>query len=77
MAKGEIAIDVNYCKGCGYCAHYCPKGCIDISGGRFSPKGYLLPVVVDGDQCTACGVCAWMCPDYAIEVFKYVEENEG
>ena len=76
MAKGEIAIDVNYCKGCGYCAHYCPKKCIEISRDHFSPRGYLLPVVVNEEDCTACGVCAWMCPDYAIEVFKYLEENQ-
>ncbi len=77
MARGEIAIDENYCKGCGYCAHYCPKGCIVISRDRFSPRGYLLPVIVKAEECTACGVCAWMCPDYAIEVYKYVEENAG
>lgn len=77
MAKGEIVIDVDYCKGCGYCAHYCPKGCLEILGNIFSPRGYLLPVVIHGEECMACGVCAWMCPDYAIEVFKYVEENAG
>ena len=25
---GRILIDLNHCKGCGLCAHYCPKGAI-------------------------------------------------
>jgi Pyruvate/2-oxoacid:ferredoxin oxidoreductase delta subunit len=25
---GNILIDLNHCKGCGLCAHYCPKGAI-------------------------------------------------
>lgn len=24
----RIAIDLDYCKGCGLCAHFCPKGAI-------------------------------------------------
>ena len=26
----EIVIDLDLCKGCGLCAHYCPKGAIDM-----------------------------------------------
>ena len=26
--SGKIVIDLKYCKGCGLCAHYCPKGAI-------------------------------------------------
>ena len=26
--SGKIVIDLQYCKGCGLCAHYCPKGAI-------------------------------------------------
>ena len=26
----EIEIDLNYCKGCGLCAHYCPKGALEM-----------------------------------------------
>ena len=25
---GEILIDLDHCKGCGLCAHFCPKGAI-------------------------------------------------
>ncbi|RME30204.1 MAG: hypothetical protein D6806_00525 [Deltaproteobacteria bacterium] len=29
-ASGRIEIDLEYCKGCGLCAHYCPKGAIKM-----------------------------------------------
>jgi 2-oxoglutarate ferredoxin oxidoreductase subunit delta len=73
MAKGEIVVDEKTCKGCGYCEKFCSRGCIDIPGDRFTPRGYLLPVVVRPDRCSACGICSWMCPRFAIEVYKYVE----
>ena len=25
---GQVLIDLNFCKGCGLCAHYCPHGAI-------------------------------------------------
>ena len=24
--SGDILIDLDHCKGCGLCAHFCPKG---------------------------------------------------
>lgn len=26
--SGQIRIDLDHCKGCGLCAHFCPKGAI-------------------------------------------------
>lgn len=75
MAKGEIVIDETLCKGCGYCEKFCSRGCIEITGEKFTPQGYLLPSFVNVDKCNACCVCGWMCPDFAIEVYKYVEEG--
>lgn len=75
MPKGEIVINENLCKGCGYCVKFCSRGCIEIIGDKFTPQGYLLPTFVNPDKCNACCVCAWMCPDFAIEVYKYVEEE--
>ncbi len=72
MARGEIVIDENFCKGCGYCTKFCARDCIE-QGGKFSPQGYVLAVFVHPEKCNACGVCAWMCPDHAIEVYKIVE----
>jgi pyruvate ferredoxin oxidoreductase delta subunit len=28
--SGELEIDMNYCKGCGLCAHECPKKAITM-----------------------------------------------
>jgi len=73
MAKGEIIIFEQFCKGCGYCVKFCARGCIIQAGDKFSPQGYLLPTFAVPEKCNACGVCAWMCPEHAIEVYKYVE----
>lgn len=27
---GDVIIDLEYCKGCGLCAHYCPHGAIQM-----------------------------------------------
>ena len=27
---GHIQIDLDYCKGCGLCAHFCPKGALEM-----------------------------------------------
>ena len=75
MAKGEIVINETLCKGCGYCVKFCSRGCIEIAGDKFTPQGYLLPAFINPEKCNACCVCAWMCPDFAIEVYKYVEEE--
>ena len=75
MAKGEIVINEASCRGCGYCEHFCPQGCIAIPGDRFTAQGYLLPVFAGPEKCTACGICAWMCPHFAIEVYQFAESG--
>ena len=73
MAKGEIVISEALCLGCGYCVQFCPKGCIVVTGDRFSHQGAMVPTFAEPEKCTACGICGWMCPHFAIEVYKYVE----
>ncbi len=29
-ASGHIVIDLDHCKGCGLCAHFCPKGALEM-----------------------------------------------
>ncbi len=76
MAKGEIIILEDSCKGCALCVEFCPKGCIQISRDKFTRSGLLLPEVINPEECSACGTCGNMCPDFAIEVYKYVDEDE-
>ena len=70
MAKGDIEINEELCKGCGYCVEFCPRACITI-GDKFNTQGFLVAQFTQPENCNACQVCAWMCPDYAIEVYKY------
>ncbi|MBI4619921.1 MAG: 4Fe-4S binding protein [Desulfobacterales bacterium] len=73
MARGEIIINDNNCRGCGYCQGFCKRGCIVMSEDKFTPLGYILPILADSDRCNACGVCGQMCPHFAIEVYKFIE----
>lgn len=73
MAKGEIVINEQLCKGCELCVKFCARGCIAITGDKISSAGNLIASFVNSEKCNACGVCGWMCPDFAIEVYKYVE----
>lgn len=71
MAKGEVIIKEENCRGCGYCEVLCPAECLTMSADRYTPLGFILPEVSAPEKCTACGICAMMCPHYAIEVFRY------
>lgn len=76
MAKGEIVITEQYCKGCGLCAHFCAKECIEMSADKVTSLGNSLPVFAHPEKCNACGVCAWMCTAFCIDVYKFVEDKE-
>ena len=70
MIKGEITVSKAYCKGCGLCVEFCPRGCIEIPGDKLSDLALPLALFVEPDLCTACAVCGWMCPERAIEVYR-------
>lgn len=65
----RIEINVERCKGCELCVHFCPKQQIVVSDS-FNCKGYHPVEFRDSGECTGCTVCAVMCPDVAIEVYK-------
>jgi 2-oxoglutarate ferredoxin oxidoreductase subunit delta len=75
MARGEITINEQLCKGCGLCAEFCARGCITLPAGSFSAKGLPLAEFTVPERCNGCGLCGWMCPDLAIEVDRYVQGN--
>jgi len=57
----DIAIFTGWCKGCGICAAFCPRQCIEMrEDGQ--------PLVTNADRCTGCGFCEIHCPDFAISV---------
>jgi 2-oxoglutarate ferredoxin oxidoreductase subunit delta len=64
---GKVTIDIERCKGCGYCVDFCPQGVLAMST-RLNAKGYTLPGVEDETKCLACGYCQEICPEFAITV---------
>jgi 2-oxoglutarate ferredoxin oxidoreductase subunit delta len=62
----EIDIFRAWCKSCGICGAFCPRGCIG-----FEEDG--TPVVKDSERCTGCGWCELHCPDFAISVRPHKE----
>lgn len=62
----ELVINSAWCKGCGICAAFCPKGALEVVNEKVQRK--------DGTECVLCGQCELRCPDYAIYV---KEKNEG
>lgn len=63
----QIYVNEEFCKGCGFCVHFCPTKVLAMSN-ELGPKGYFVAVVKDPDKCTACRLCELTCPDFAISV---------
>ena len=67
--RGDIAINVEECKGCGLCVESCPPKCLELAHELSSygvhPAHYL------GQGCSGCGICFYCCPEPgAITVFR-------
>ncbi|MGM0607406.1 MAG: 4Fe-4S binding protein [Candidatus Muiribacteriota bacterium] len=52
-----------WCKNCGICAAFCPKGAITMEKMTEKP-------VWDESKCIQCGFCELRCPDFAVVVNK-------
>jgi len=66
---GEVSIEAELCKGCGFCIEFCPMGVLELSDS-INKQGYQYPRVKQGkeDSCVACGMCERVCPEFAIQV---------
>ena len=64
-ARGLVFIDVQRCKGCGFCVEFCPVGVLAMSA-KFNTKGYHYPEIAHAEKCTGCDLCGLYCPDFAI-----------
>jgi 2-oxoglutarate ferredoxin oxidoreductase subunit delta len=63
----KITINKDRCKGCTYCAEFCPRKALKMSQ-EISAKGYILATVDDPAKCSGCGLCEIICPEYAIRI---------
>ena len=64
----KVKLEIERCKGCGYCVAECPKKAISFTG-NISAKGYDTITVNEG-PCVCCGSCHPVCPDGAFEVLQ-------
>lgn len=60
----KLVLNAKWCKGCGVCAAFCPRGVLALNGDKITIK--------EPEKCILCGLCELRCPDYAI----YLEEAE-
>jgi len=65
----RIEIDVDRCKGCGYCIEACPQKILRAAEG-FNKMGFHPVETFDPEKCTGCSFCAIMCPDLVIKVYR-------
>ena len=54
----KLVLNKAWCKGCGICVAFCPKGVLGMQGDKVA--------VLEEAKCIKCGFCELRCPDYAI-----------
>ena len=57
----KISINEKWCKKCGICIAFCPKGV-------FVSDEFGKPIVKHPENCIRCMLCVIRCPDFAIDV---------
>ena len=72
---GVVKIDVERCKGCGYCVAFCPLGVLVMSA-KFNVKGYHYPELADGKTCSGCDLCGMYCPDFAVHGGRVTDRDK-
>jgi 2-oxoglutarate ferredoxin oxidoreductase subunit delta len=67
--KFRISIYDAWCKQCGLCVDFCPKGALVKQ-----PLG--SPLASFAEQCIGCKMCVLHCPDFAISITAKDEAGE-
>jgi len=63
--RGTVYINLDRCKGCGFCIAFCPPHVLEFSSD-FNAHGYHPPRLANPGGCTGCDLCGLYCPDFAI-----------
>jgi len=67
--KYRVNIYDAWCKQCGICVEFCPKGV-------FTKDALGTPQPTYQDKCIGCSQCVLHCPDFAITVSEEAEESD-
>ncbi|MEW5785358.1 MAG: 4Fe-4S binding protein [Bacillota bacterium] len=67
-----VIVDIERCKGCGYCVTVCRKAAMHIDHSRRNRSGYPVVAWSPEKECSGCALCAEVCPDAALEVLVRV-----
>ncbi len=67
VAKGQVYLILERCKGCKICVELCPREVLQVSEGT-NQKGYHYPEIAPGKEgaCVNCEFCTMVCPEFAI-----------
>ena len=76
MAKGEVEILLEYCKGCGLCVAVCPTKNLRIADG-LSALGVRPAEPCEATECTLCLRCTIVCPDGAIRLTRADDDGQA
>ncbi|MGE5619586.1 MAG: ferredoxin family protein [Sphingomonadaceae bacterium] len=71
----RIAVNHNYCTGCGNCVEYCPMHVL-AKDTKLNKRGVYPPVAADIDKCTGCKLCEMYCGNFAIAVGPKASADE-
>ena len=63
--RGEVFINNDRCKGCGFCIEFCPPKVL-VTSEKYNRHGYHPPALANETGCTGCDLCGLYCPDFAI-----------
>lgn len=65
ILESHLYLNLEYCKGCGFCIEFCPKHVLAVSAA-YNARGYHPPEVVPSAACSNCKLCELLCPEFAI-----------
>ena len=66
VVLGEVTIDRDRCKGCGFCVAACAAGCLEVVDKK-------CRMVEDLPFCMSCGDCVAICPEDAVELVEFIQ----
>ncbi len=73
--RGQVYINWDDCKGCGFCIEFCPPKVLAIFRATSTTTAIIRPYLANEDACTGCDLCGLYCPDFAIYGVRVPKET--